>query len=357
MSQPTSPSTPAAGRRAAAGALVLAVALLTGCGVRAESPAPTEPVPDAAEASRRAAVTDVVDVRAQARASLDELTGARDSAKDAKDGKKKAATKGSTDTGPAAAELEAIIAESDAHLTALGGVYVSGLTDADGTPHPPEPSPAAPASGTAAAVERLAQAYSRTRGALASQDDDGAARLMASIAVAQLTRARELANASGTPMPETEAPASAVVPSEAPERLDLDVAVLVLSEDNAGYAYEVAAPRLADGQRVAARARAAEHRARAEAWARLGGIAGTAQDPRRVAYAVPAALLVDIPDLSVLAGLETTLATGYATLVGSAGTELRVTMLDLLGDSYAASLTWGANHVPFPGLPEALTAG
>ena len=73
-------------RLAAAAAVV---AMLTGCGVRMETPSPTQPVPDAVEAARRAAVQDVVDVEAQARATIAALPAdAKGDAKRTTDGQR-----------------------------------------------------------------------------------------------------------------------------------------------------------------------------------------------------------------------------------------------------------------------------
>ncbi|PFG35946.1 uncharacterized protein DUF4439 [Flavimobilis soli] len=331
-------------RRLAAAAAVVAV--LTGCGVRMETPSPTQPVPDAVEAARRAAVQDVVDVEAQARATIAALPA------DAK-GDEKRAVERKRDN------LQAILDDSTAHLAALGGQYVSGLLDADGVPLPAEPTPADAEPGSQQTVDRLVQSYARARGALATQEDDAVARLMASVAVAQLTRAQTLAAAGGDTLPETDAPASAQVPDALPEGVDVDADLLPLiaAEDAAGYAYEVLSARVTEAERVAARTRAAQHRARAEAWARLAEVDGTAQDPREVAYALPDGVLADPVDTSGLHALETGLATSYATLVAEVAPELRTAMLDLLTDSYGAALTWGATPVAFPGLPERASEG
>src|SRR5690606_24432018 len=98
--------------------------------------------------------------------------------------------------------LQAILDDSTAHLAALGGQYVSGLLDADGAPLPAEPTPADAEPGSQQTVDRLVQSYARARGALATQEDDAVARLMASVAVAQLTRAQTLAAAGGDTLPE-----------------------------------------------------------------------------------------------------------------------------------------------------------
>jgi len=324
-------------RRLAAAAAV--VAMLAGCGVRMETPSPTQPVPDAVEAARRAAVQDVVDVEAQARATVAALpTDAKGDAKRTTDGQRES--------------LQAVLDDAGAHLAALGGQYVSGLLDADGVPLPAEPTPAVAEPGTQRTVDRLVQSYARARGALTTQEDDAVARLMASVAVAQLTRAQSLAAAGGDTLPEIDAPASAQVPDTLPDGVDADLVPLITAEDAAGYVYEVLAARLTEAERVAARTRAAQHRDRAEAWARLAELDGTAQDPREIAYSLPDGILAEPTDTSGVHGLETDLATSYASLVAQVPPELRTAMLDLLTDSYGAALTWGAAPVAFPGLPE-----
>lgn len=328
-------------RLAAAAAVV---AMLTGCGVRMETPSPTQPVPDAVEAARRAAVQDVVDVEAQARATIAALPAdAKGDAKRTTDGQRES--------------LQAVLDDAGAHLAALGGQYVSGLLDADGVPLPAEPTPAVAEPGTQRTVDRLVQSYARARGALTTQEDDAVARLMASVAVAQLTRAQSLAAAGGDTLPEIDAPVSAQVPDTLPDGVDADLVPLVAAEDAAGYTYEVLAARTTEAERVAARTRAAQHRERAEAWARLAEVDGTAQDPRKIAYALPDGLLADPADTTGVHTLETNLAASYATLVSQVAPEQRTAMLDLLTDTYGAALTWGAAPVAFPGLPERLSIG
>ena len=66
--------------------------------------------------------------------------------------------------------------------------------------------------------------------------------------------------------------------------------MLALVHDEAGYGFEVIAAKLSAEQRATAEAAAAAHRARSEDWAAAAGIDGTAQDPRRASYTLPAGL-------------------------------------------------------------------
>lgn len=308
--------------------VALLVLVLSGCGLRLETPPPTEPVPDALEVARRAAAADVIailDVAAQALESLPE-------------------------GDPSIGILDEIMTASTVHLHELGGEYDSGLDEDDGSP---SASPSAPVGSEKASlddvVDRLAQAYSRTRGALESIPKPGLARLMASVATFQLTSARSLAASSELELPTVVVPGTPRMPEDPPSGISAsDLTPLILSEDAAGYAYEVLAARLLDAPRVAAQARASVHRSRADSAAEAAHVARTVQDPRRVAYDLPP----DPTDEAFVRGLELELADSYASLVALAGEDDRVVFFDLLIDSYHSALTWGADPVTFPGLPE-----
>ncbi|WP_454044229.1 hypothetical protein [Cellulosimicrobium sp. Marseille-Q8652] len=137
---PRNPRTPATGRRRRAAtltALALVTSLLAaGCGVRLETPEPTEPSPDVHEVVRRTAVDDALAV-------ADLVTRATP-----------------TVTDPAVlAALDDAGRFAEEHAQALGGVYDSGLADpaaddGDGSPDPVEvtTSPAAGDAGTATAT-------------------------------------------------------------------------------------------------------------------------------------------------------------------------------------------------------------
>lgn len=317
--------------------VVLLALVLSGCGARLETPPPTEPTPDALEVARRAAASDVLailEVAAQAEDQLD-------------------------DDDPSAPIIAEILAGGTEHLEQLGGEYDSGLDPTDDsitqtTPSDQSSTAVAAPDGESAApleelVDRLAQAYLRTRGALESAPDPGLARLMASIATAQLTSAQALATSAELELPEITLPGTPNMPSEAPIGISSsDLAPLVLAEDGAGYAFEVLAAHLSEAQRVAALARASVHRTRGENAAEAAQIARTLQDPRRAAYDLP----VDGTDETYVRDLELNLVDAYATLVGLAVEEERVHYFDLMIDSYNAAHSWGAKTSVFPGMPE-----
>lgn len=357
--------------RALAGLLAAVTAVtLSGCGLRLETEAPTEPVPDAAESARRAAVDDAL---ALDEAAVAARTGAE---------------------GAVADVLDLVGTASLAQADALGGVYDSGLPDAT-----PSPTATTPAAGDATPQEVLAllgTSASAARADARDAEDPGMARLLASVAASRAQLATRLASTLGTDVPALDAEpegaglprggsadgsgsgdgsadgeadlgaspsatpsasAGTAEPADSPGD-DLDRATLlalVLAEDQAGYGFEVAAARLSDDARTRARSAAATHRAAATAWAVAAGVAGTADDPRRVTYALDgdlssgdgvrafgAALLTDLADVHADAVLATT-----------AGTTDRLAVVDGLRTSALESLTWGATPTPFPGLPTA----
>ncbi len=324
----------------AAVVVLLLVLVLSGCGIRLETPPPTEPTPDALEVARRAATTDVL-------AILEVATEVEQQLKD---------------EDPVAETVATIRVASAAHLEQLGGEYDSGLDSEDDvttytTPPPlPEQSttadpdePDGPTTSFEELVDRLAQAYSRTRGALESVPDPGLARLMASIATFQLTSAQTLATSVDLELPKITVPGTPELPVTPPAGISTsDLSPIILAEDGAGYAYEVLAAHRGDAARVAALARAAVHRSRGNAAATAAQVAHTVQDPRRTAYEIPG----DPTKKSYVRQLELNLAASYATMIGLAAEDERVTYLDLMIDSYHAAQTWGAKPVMFPGLTE-----
>jgi len=312
----------------------LVLLVVAGCGLRLETPDPTEPVPDAQETLRRVAVEgallvgDLADAAASTSSGLDQAT-----------------LDALATTGTFAEE----------HVTQLGGTYDSGLPEPgpDGvaptsgaTDEPTAPTTATPAE----VVEALAASAAALRTA-ADQTQEGAfARLVASVAASQDASARQVAATTGTALPGSLVdPTGLLVPEAAPSGLSAtDLSTIIEAEDAAGYAYEVRAA-LADGElRDAALGRAVLHRARAEAWAQAAGTAGGPQDPRRVAYTVPS----DVPTPELAAQLETSLAQSYAALTGGSGTGTRLPLVDLLIEANLAAIGWGSPADAFPGLPE-----
>ncbi|MBE7698859.1 DUF4439 domain-containing protein [Oerskovia sp. Sa1BUA8] len=317
-------------------AIVTSLALLAaaGCGVRLETPPPTEPVPDAQETLRRVAVEGALLVGGLADAAVATSSGLDPAALDAL-----------TQTGD----------HADQHVTQLGGVYDSGLPEPEPDPDDPDPTPtdepSTPASATPAeVVEALASSSAALRDVVDQTEDGAFARLVASIAASQDASARRVAAASGTPLPESlVTPTGLLVPEESPTGLSAtDLSTIIEAEDAAGYAFELRAA-LADGDvRAAALERAVLHRARAEAWAQAAGTAGGAQDPRRVAYTVP----TDVPTAELAIELESSLTESYAALTADAGAGTRLPLADLAIEASLAAVAWGAPVSAFPGLPE-----
>lgn len=339
-------------RRSGLTALALTCAIiLSGCGVRLETPPPTEPVPDAAEVVRRTAVADALLVAEQAEAA--------------------AGTDGVG--GDVVTELQEISTAVTEQAEQLGGEYDSGLDDIVADPSASSPSATAPEHTPGTVLTSLVDAATRTRAAANQVQLGPLARLLASVSAAQTRYARDLASLTGaqgpelppTTIPEPVEPSaeptggeSSATPASAsvqdapvvPTGLSAeDLSALVLSEDTAGYALEVRAAQADGDVRTRAADRARVHRARAQAWALVAGIDGTDQDPRRVAYALPGA---DTATQDLARDLENDLAQNYASLAGLAEPGTRTVLVSLLTDATLAAAQWGAGAAPFPGLPE-----
>ncbi|WP_425954437.1 DUF4439 domain-containing protein [Xylanimonas sp. McL0601] len=339
-------------RLAAGLAAVFLAGLLGGCGVRLETSPPAEPKPDATEQVRRTAVADALGVAELAESAR--------------------ATAGLPD--PVSTELSRVATDAHAQADALGGLYHSGLAADPGI----EPSPTAtttpPPATPADVVGALVDAAGRSRTAATTTTGGDLARLVASIGASQTVSAVRLADLAGVPGPD---PVSPVVPEPVtataspspspgepggvattppgaqdavpPEGLSAsDYRALVLAEDGARFALEVRAARTSGEARARLLALSREHGERAQAWAVLGGVAGTDQDPRRVAYAVPR----DDDDAALVRALAHGLATDYASLVGTTAASTRGALVDLLVESAVTLNTWGAAPTPFPGMPE-----
>lgn len=353
MSAPNRPTAtrrrPVPLRRASALVVVAAVAtLLTGCGLRVETPPPAEPSPDAVEQVRGRTVDDALGLAQDARTLLDAAPAEH-----------------------VAAVLLDVAAFGELHVEQLGGVYDSGL---------PEPTPSASPSSTPdepapTAESVLAELAEDAATALADADtvpDGPLARLVGSVATARTDLAGRLATGLGLPAPEIALRAGDVAPEDgadqtptpsatptsgtedpAPAGLDrADLDALTLAHDEAGYALEVVAAKLDGDQRTLARQTAAGHRDAAERWATAAGTAGQLDDPRRVAYALPAGLDDPTVATGVARGVESAVADTYATLVASADAGARAELLAGLADATRQARAWGATPVAFPGMPE-----
>ncbi|MCG7287036.1 ferritin-like domain-containing protein, partial [Cellulomonas sp. ACRRI] len=253
-----------------------------------------------------------------------------------------------------------------------------------------------PAATPADVLALLGAAASEARADARATDEPGLARLLASVAASRAQLTDRLAAALGTEAPAVDAEpdggftaggsadgsgsgdGSAALPSAsgsptatgaatpAPTPTgpadalgaDLeraDALALVLAEDQAGYGFEVAAARLSDDARARARSAAAAHRAAATTWAEAVGVAGTAEDPRRVAYELDADVSTAEAVRAFAAGLLTDLAAVHADAVLDTGasTADRTAAVDGLRTSAVEALSWGAVPTALPGLPAA----
>ena len=131
-----------------------------------------------------------------------------------------------------------------------------------------------------------------------------------------------------------------------------DRTAIVTAEDQAGYAFEVIAAKLDDPSRSSARSFAAAHRARAETWASQWGLDGTATDPRRATYALPAGLDDPATARALAQRLEVGLTTTYASAVADSARAARPELIAALLAAAADAATWGVPTSAFPGLPE-----
>lgn len=320
-------------------AAAVMVLTLAACGLRAETPPPVEPSPDAVEQVRARTVADSLALSAAATAAAALPDGAVE---------------------PVSPVLADVAGYSDQHADQLGGVYVSGLPA-------PTDSPTTSPPTTQSVAEVLEELAAATRTALADADavDDGPlARLIASIATSRGELTQRLAAATGAETPPLE-PDDAPAPTDpTPSPSDTaatsgvdglttgEVGVLALVHDEAGYGFEVIAAKLSGDQRSAARATAAAHRATSEDWAAAAGIDGSAQDPRRASYALPAGLDDPAVSSALARSLETAVADAYADAVAQAEPGSRSALIAGLRRATADAAAWGATHVPFPGLPE-----
>ncbi|WP_146926234.1 DUF4439 domain-containing protein [Cellulomonas xylanilytica] len=315
----------------------MTVLTLGACGLRAETPPPVEPSPDAVEQVRARTVADSLALSAAASAAAVLPDGAAE---------------------PVAPVLADVTGFSDQHADQLGGVYVSGLPAPTG-------SPTATATTTASVAEVLDRLAEATRTARTDADavtDGPLARLVASVATSRGELATRLALATGAEVPvlvpdETTAepdptPSPSTSAAEGDSLSTAEVGVLALVHDEAGYGFEVIAAKLSGDQRAAARSAAAAHRSRSEDWAADAGIDGSAQDPRRASYTLPAGL--DDPAVATALGrtLETAVADAYANAVAQAPAGARSPLVEGLRRATVDAAVWGATPVPFPGLPE-----
>lgn len=335
----------------AAACLVL---LLGACELRLQTPAPTAPSPSATEMARQRAATDAVVLAEMATLAAG---GAR------ADG-----------TGATVVDtLDEVATTSDRHATALGGVYLPWPASPTPTPTAPTASPEPiPSAGVVVAALRAAAA--RASDDADTVTDGPLARLLASVAASRTVLADALdARSAGTALalptsgptdPPSAAPPPAPVTASAapgiggsrgavPGLQDSSLTALLEAEDALGAGWEVLAARSSGQARSRAALVAAEHRARAQAWATLLGVAGTALDPRRDAYALPLQVLDPAGDaLAGLLELETRLGDRLAALIAQVEPGARGPFVRALAANALLVLQAAGTTTAFPGLGE-----
>ena len=328
---------------------------LAGCDVRLETPPHAEREPDAVELVRAAAADDAAHIADQAYLSANLSSNSF-----------------------FADQLSRVHDEAAAHLAALGGIYVSGLDDDDAAAGPDAAaegaSDGAVYSGPAAFVNTLNQAAARNLNAANVDANGDKARLLASIGVSQALAAHRI-HLLNVPEGETWSddydPVAELVLAgwtggthdgvidevaelgepagdEATGLTVADFQAIVQSEDAARYAFEVAAARTEGDARAAFRQRARVHGARAQAWAVLGLIAETDQDPRLVAYQVP----IDMPMAELVLSIEQGLSNRWAALIAAAAPGTRGPLIEAFLASQLSVELWGGGIATFPGMPE-----
>jgi hypothetical protein len=311
-------------------AMLVALLTLAGCDLRFESAPPAAPTPGAAERVRERTVTDALALAAAARAAEPVADKA------------------------AAAVLGDVAAFSAAHAQQLGGVYQRGL--------PTPTSTTAPAAVVATPDEVLGALRTDASTALAdaaTAADGATARLLAAVGVSRAELATRLAAAlnekAPAPSPTPSAPATPVPTDSAGATpggpAAAQVAALVLAHDQAGFGLEVVAAKLTGAARTAAATAAAAHRGAAEAWAQRAKIAGTASDPRRAVYALPATVDDPAGARAVAASLEAGVAQAAGAAIVGAPADARGDLIAELTSADAAATAWGAAPTAFPGLP------
>lgn len=348
----TSAPRPRHRRTAVLAAVCAASFALTGCGLRLETPPPTEPSPDATEQVRADTVDDALD--------LAQIAAAMSSGADAE----------------VLAALTLVQNSGATHAEQLGGVYDSGL------PQPTDsPTTAAPAAAdtTDDLLALLGSTSADARADALTATDPQTARLLASIAASRAQQATQLARALGVDAPSFESAAAETTETEAAGSADgsgsgdgsataaptdtgstlnaTTLAALIAAEDQAGFGYEVAAARLSDDARTAALNAARTHRARAEEWAQSAGVSGTGQDPRRVSYDLGPTPGDAEAVRTFCAGLERQLTDVYADAIldsdaataDDPGTE-RAVLVDRLRTAALDLMRWGGTATALPGM-------
>ncbi|MFC4556088.1 hypothetical protein [Georgenia faecalis] len=299
-------------RRAAA---VAAVFLLTGCGVRVDSPPPTVPSPGPAEVARQDAATSATELAAAATAA------------------------GAAADATTREVLTRVADAARVHAEALGGVWEPWPGSGPGATAPPEETASETASTTPPAagaqpadvLAALAAGAWQAWDAATSPDasTDGRAALLGAVALSRTHAATELAAALGEGPPDL--PAGAPLATVPPAARD--------AVDAARYAYEVVAARSSGAQREACLERARS----------LATLAGR---PGGTVYDVTGPLASPSPGLSPEATLaaeaELDLVTAFLAELDAAAPAERAELLAAALDAADRARAWGLR---LPALP------
>ena len=243
---------------------------------------------------------------------------------------------------------------AEAHLTALGGVYVA-YPDATPSPSPsPEPLPSV--------ADAIADARAEASDVAAQTIDPDLAFLAASIelewALVQWASEAVTADPSdatdpstapdSSTVPDPSAAAEVATPPDATDLSDAALSELVLAHDEARFAYETLAAQEFATDRDVALARAQFHGGSADALVTL-----LAEDPRTPLYQLRDAELIDPDARDTLAlSLELNLGWRYAALMDGATANDRAWLFDGAFDAYtAAGRTEGFTFDDIPTLP------
>lgn len=256
------------------------------------------------------------------------------------------------------------------HTVTLLTTQARALTGPDQSPSPSATGTATPSGGQAADVDSASElaaalnASSSRRLTDAEAADGGMARLLAAVGTAQLIQASSLATAVGAPAPELPAPSepasapasegscpAAATPSglvDGSATPATALAMMVKTEAETVYGYQVALARLAGSAAGAASQLLARHEAvlaEAEALSR----AQCANIPPREAGYTLGPLFLESPAAG-LGSLEAGTLPVYGDLVAlSDGSTRQWAISGLLAAANRAAL-WGADSGPLPGI-------
>ncbi|GMA85533.1 hypothetical protein GCM10025868_07830 [Angustibacter aerolatus] len=123
-------------------------------------------------------------------------------------------------------------------------------------------------------------------------------------------------------------------------------------EQAAVYAFGVVGGQAGTAHRAAARSALAQHALQRDLLAARLSAARQRVDPAAAAYALPFEVDGGASARALAAHVESGLAAAYADLVGACDPARRSEAAGWLATSVLRAGTWGADPVPFPGLPE-----